>query len=98
LNWSAVLTAHGFKKSERKAIIQIAGNVKEAMGLIIFVRLIPELSQIIISWSLYHRESVRRTAKKTDRDNRRGEYLIILRPIIVMIESFGIAPLAANLR
>ena len=89
------------KKMDVKTIasyIQIAGNVKEAMGLIIFVRLIPELSQIIISWSLYHRESVRRTAKKTDRDNRRGEYLIILRPIIVMIESFGIAPLAANLR
>ena len=78
--------------------MNIAGKAKEAIGLIIFARLKPELSQIIISWSRYHRESVRSTAKKIDRDKRRGEYLIRLSPRIVMIESFGIAPLAANLR
>jgi hypothetical protein len=76
----------------------MAGIEKEAIGLIIFVRLMPELSQIIISWSRYHRESVRSTAKKIDKDNRSGEYLIRLSPRIVKTESLGITPLDANLR
>jgi hypothetical protein len=58
----------------------------------------PELNQIIISWSRYHLESVRRTARKIDRDNKSGEYLIRFRLSIVFIESLGIKPLVANLR
>jgi hypothetical protein len=67
-----------------------AGKANEVIGLIIFARLMPVLNQIIISWSLYHLESVRRTARKIDRDNKSGEYLIRLRPSIVFIESLGI--------
>ena len=72
------------------------GIAKDSIGLIQLVILSPELNQTTISESRYHRDNVISMDRNKVRDSNIGINLTILKPNMVVIASFGIAPFAAS--